>query len=37
MVDWGKGDINNTAVVADCGEEAERENIGLFEIMVDER
>ena len=37
MVDWEKGDINDTAVVEDYGEEAEGESIGVFEMIVNER
>ena len=37
MLDWEKGDMNDTAVVEDCGEEAEGESIGVFEMIVNER
>jgi hypothetical protein len=37
MLDWEKGDMNDTAVVEDCGEKAEGESIGVFEMIVNER
>ena len=37
MADWGKGDVNDTAVVEDSGEEENGEAMAVFEIRVDER
>jgi hypothetical protein len=37
MADWGKGDVNDTAVVDESGEEEDGETMAVFEIRVDER